>query len=759
MSYTFTVFLATMSVTLVVLVVCLMYTTTVKNKNKIAENSIFLTNKKTGFSKWIMLYATFDNFAPTSKFLRRIYEQYAVIAPDDEKFSKERSIKTAMFLWVLSLASLLILVIMKPTLYLFLILSLTVFAASAQYVYKKLEKCNNMLLNQFITLLVEVRAAFFRHGMVDEAIYEAIPELPRLIQGHALKMYKVLTSDDPEEELVMYNETTMNVYLKRFVSICATAMKYGDSEIDGQSVFVNNIKNLQNDVYAYMRRKRDESHKFSFLVTITLAPAYTLMFIQKWAISSVAELEPFYKGRGGILCTAATFAITFICYNKVIALRSPKMSDTTEHPFLQYLENRSIIANMIRNYEARNYGKMMSIRDLLRRTGSSLTSRQFILQGLCRALACAVCAVVVFAGAEVATRKQAVTVFTDMTDKSMNATEEVNVLITALTIHFTEMLKDVNLDQWYEEYTGLSLNSAENRDEELRSAMTQWLMSMMLENGIEVDESVIMRGITTYNSQHADNTTLPTLAYGTTGVLDSTLDDRSIRKAQNKLAEFCEAVQGKNCLGIETNYEAVASGVIEHVGDYQNAYFKWYYLLIAYGIAVIVYYSQLYSIKANEKELQLFMKDEVIQLESILLALKPVARISQYELLENMVTFSVVFKDSLQKCLNNVDSDEMAAYEQLLDDEPFYPFQRIVKNLMAVDRIGVQGAFNDLEVEIKNATEEFNQDSAIRLSERGATALNVSYMPLFFVLAGYMCVPFMIKSMEKLAASLQMING
>ena len=202
------------------------------------------------------------------------------------------------------------------------------------------------------------------------------------------------------------------------------------------------------------------------------------------------------------------------------------------------------------------------------------------------------------------------------------------------------------------------------------------------------------------------------------------------------------------------SYSAVSTGIKKHVDDYQNAYFKWYYLLVALIAAVAVYFNKFRALSANEKELQMFMQEEIIQLQSILLALRPIDRISQYEMLENLVTFSTVFKSSLQKCYNSIDTDEMAAYEQILEEEPFEPFQRIIKNLMAVDRIGVKQAFNDLEVEIRNAIEEFNQDSDIRLGERAAVAAKISYIPLNCTIGGYLVLPIVIKSMEKMTASL-----
>lgn len=754
MSYTITVIFAILCIIGIFASVYLMYSAMARKNRKTAEDSIFLTNRRANYSKWINLYATFENFGPTSKFIKRLCEQFAILAPDDERFVKEKTIKTAITLWLITIAVLFVIIILKPTLYLFMLAALTMFVLCAQYVSSRLEKYNRMILVQFIKLISEVRSAFFRHGMVDEAIYESIPLLPSLMQTHALKMYHVLTDDDVDEEVFRYLDTTPNIYMKRFISMCATTLKYGDAVVDGQSAFVNNIKNLQNDVYSHIYRKKNEDIKFKSLVAIAVVPVYTLMLIQGWAVSVIAETEPFYKGRWGILFTVGIFIVTILSYRKVVALRSSKLADTMEHPLLAYLESRGMIASMLNSYESRNYGKMLNLKNLLRRTGSSITNKQFVLQALCTSIAIALLAIVSFAGAEIATKQQSVTVFTDMSDKAMGSSEEINLMILALTIHYTEQFKDVDWTVWYNEYTGLNIAESSSPDEAVEEAFASWLLTSLKESGTPISEETLMKAIKQYNSQHSDNTKLSTLYYGTTGELPEEISDRERRKAENKKDEIMEALYDKECLDTDVSYSAVSTGIKKHVDDYQNAYFKWYYLLVALIAAVAVYFNKFRALSANEKELQMFMQEEIIQLQSILLALRPIDRISQYEMLENLVTFSTVFKSSLQKCYNSIDTDEMAAYEQILEEEPFEPFQRIIKNLMAVDRIGVKQAFNDLEVEIRNAIEEFNQDSDIRLGERAAVASKISYIPLNCTIGGYLVLPIVIKSMEKMTASL-----
>ena len=762
MSNSFIIIIIVWVIAAIAFSVIVMYYAMAKKNREAAESSIFLTNKKVEFGVWINLYATFENFALTRRFLLALREQFSILAPNDEKFIKEKSAKTAIVLWIISGVTVLMVVLIKPSVYTVALAALTVYFASAEYVSSRLDKYNGMILAQFVKLLSEVRTAFFRHGMIDEAIYESIPEVPHLMQTHAMKMYRVLTDDHMDEAVFQYNDTTPNVFLKRFVAICATTLQHGDAKVDGQSAFVNNIKMLQNDVYAYTRRKRMESKRFQMLTLIAIIPPYVLTAIRNWAISSVEETEPWYAGKWGILMVAAVFVVTLVAYRKIVALKRPKLADTMEHPILLYLCKFAPIKSMLDTYESKNYGKMQALQNLLKRTGSSISSRQFLIQAMSFGAAAGLALTLLLATAESVNKKQAITVFSDMTDKAMGSSEEVNLLITAMTMYYVDLYKDENFVAWYEDrvpgaYEGSDVQTLFS-DDGFKTYFSQWLSDDMKNNGCPGAIDYLMDAIYVYNSQHAKNTKLATLYYGTTGEVAAEATDRDKRKAENEIDTLETALNGENPLDTETSYEAVCSGILSHVDDYQGSGYKWYYCLFALLLTYGIYQWQFMSLKGNEKELQIFMKEEVIQLESIVLALRTVAQISQYEILSSMETFAVVFKSSLQKCLNNIDEDEMAAYEQLLEDEPFEPLQRLVKNLMAVDRIGVRQAFNDLDVEISNAIDEFNQDSAIRLDERAALANFLAYIPTYFTIAGYLVVPFMLKSTEKLSSSLTMMS-
>ena len=61
-----------------------------------------------------------------------------------------------------------------------------------------------------------------------------------------------------------------------------------------------------------------------------------------------------------------------------------------------------------------------------------------------------------------------------------------------------------------------------------------------------------------------------------------------------------------------------------------------------------------------------------------------------------MCRFSNIFRDSLTKCQFRLSAGDTDALEELKEDEPFIPFQRIVDSLIDADRVCVEKAFVEL---------------------------------------------------------------
>lgn len=143
-------------------------------------------------------------------------------------------------------------------------------------------------------------------------------------------------------------------------------------------------------------------------------------------------------------------------------------------------------------------------------------------------------------------------------------------------------------------------------------------------------------------------------------------------------------------------------------------------------------------------------EDEVLQFHSIILMLMHLKQVNTETILIWMENFSRVFRSSIEECVDNFSYDNEGALALLKEREPFLPFARLVEDLEACDRVGVLKAFDEVEGQRSYFLEKRKQDNEIAISEKGAIARLVAYLPLALTLLLYLIVPFVLESVAQL---------
>lgn len=202
-----------------------------------------------------------------------------------------------------------------------------------------------------------------------------------------------------------------------------------------------------------------------------------------------------------------------------------------------------------------------------------------------------------------------------------------------------------------------------------------------------------------------------------------------------------------------------AEEVIYRIGAYQVEYYKWYELLIALLIAVITYYIPYFQLIILKKMRQMVMDDEVIQFQSIILMIMFIDRITVETVLEWMENFANVFKKSIEECINNLQSGEIEALEELKQKEPYEPFVNIIEKLQMCDKIGIEKAFDEIAVERFNYQEKRKLENEIYTSNKTNYATIMAWMPSITTIGLYLIIPFMIEGFTQLITYLNQMNN
>ena len=177
--------------------------------------------------------------------------------------------------------------------------------------------------------------------MVDDAILLSMDGLGYEMRVHTKKLYDTITSNNLEDVL-KYNTTIHNKYLKTLLSLCINVLEFSDKRINGQSLFTSNLDNLKKEINIEILKQRKLRYLFSGVSFVTIFPCLTLELIRKFGISMLPELDSFYNGRPGIVFAASILVVTTIIY---ILNNKPKRRKTLfqRYDYLKRLESIRLV--------------------------------------------------------------------------------------------------------------------------------------------------------------------------------------------------------------------------------------------------------------------------------------------------------------------------------------------------------------------------------------------------------------------------------
>lgn len=744
----------------VVLFVAFLYMLISRRKNKDAAETIFLANKqKASFGRILSIYNTLDNFPLTKKYVNRLKKQFEIIMPGDARYAKEQAVKIALSIYGISAVIVVALFFFHPSVHVIMCVILTLYVGASEYIIKIVEKNEIKLLEQFQLFLSRFRYHYLVDNTVDDAIYDAIGEVPYLMQLHAKKILDVLLADvDKQDEMLLaFQNSTPNRFLKQFMVICMTTMQNGDLKIKNQSLCLSNIKDLKVDIDIEFRKRVAISYKFSGLVPVCVAPVYALTAIQNWAVSNMSNLQSFYFGMPGALMQIACVVVTIVCYTLVGQLKETYQAENGAHYILVTLYEFRPIKKFVDNYWNRFYSKKLRIDNILRRTGNIITAEHFLLQQIIFSIIVYILTIIVFIFANHTTKQFVDKDYSAVADGAGSATEEQYLIMMCLAKYYYE---DYHAKGLLNEYNAERGTAVTKYSDDVEAWFSEKMMTRFVEGGAIVTEEQAIDMAQQYNQLYSTNTRLYTKIFGTSGevMLDETsTESKNAFKQLHSVMD--EAASEDPLYNTDGLYEHVIENVYSKLKSYDNAYFHWWMLLICTLTCVLAYKAPTWMLKFKESALQERMEDEVIQFQSTIALLIYFDNVNVLTILDWMNSFADIFAPSIARCITAFTMDEEAALQDLYNAEPFEQFQRIVENLMMVDDVGVFQAFNELEATRLSNQEKRNQENEISVNKRARRADKIAMTPLNVVIIGYLVVPIIISAVQQMQNVVSQLQG
>ena len=261
------------------------------------------------------LYLTYVKIPFLKRYVLKLRRRLEIINIEDEYVTRKQtaSIITKALMIIIPFTILVIILTNHNTLLMSILLIFELFLIET-VMDGMADKIDNKLLKQQIDFFAEIRHAYHEYNMVEEAIYEVAQNDELEISRQAEKIYDILISDFPEEELEKYYDVAPNSYLKEFAGISYLTKEFGDRKIDKASLYLKNLNNITQELQLEILKRDKLDYVFQSLSVISAIPILFIEPVKNWAVSQFSFTDSFYSGKGGLIVQMLIIIITFICY-------------------------------------------------------------------------------------------------------------------------------------------------------------------------------------------------------------------------------------------------------------------------------------------------------------------------------------------------------------------------------------------------------------------------------------------------------------
>ncbi|WP_433946594.1 hypothetical protein [Paenibacillus sp. SN-8-1] len=564
---------------------------------------------------------------------------------------------------------------LNPDIFYLLTLILSAIILNGLFLDSYINRLEKRLLLHMVDFYTEVRHAYHRHGIVEEALYDSAEIADEEVARHGFAIADALVSAHPDEELDKYYETSPNRFLKSFAGISYLIMEYGDKVKKEGSVYLKALSSLTQEIHLDILRRNKLDYLLRGLHFIALFPVFFTKPIELWARRSFPLMEDYYLGKYGMLTKIVIYVIIILAY---VLLQK-----------LSGLENRAIEFGSKRTgweqklYEIPKIGELLKVfipgpdskaylklTELLRDTNHPQKVEWLYVRRI-----------VLFLGAVLIT------------------------LSTCFILHSSERARIVS-ESPRESVMYDSLSPEKTKDYgEIGARDRKWI-NRLDSSGAPVNYDQVARVVATDT--------------------DKSLSTDQITITVNR--------------------------IMDKLSRLNNEYLKWWEILLSLGVGGLGYYFPLWILYFQRRVRSMDMKHEVYQFQTMITILRELERISVEEILEWMHAYSVLFRTPIERCLLHYEHGAEASLQLLKEEVALPEFTRLVeKLLLAVEKIPITQAFDDLESEMAFRFEQRRLDYDKMLETKASLGRLIGFTPMYALIFMYLVIPLIWMSFTQMS--------
>ena len=311
--------------------------------------------KEKSFSTEVLfqkLYLTYIKVPFIKRYALKIRRRLEIINIDDEYNTRKGTAKilTKTFAILVPIILLTIMFTSQNILLMAILLIFELFMIDT-FIDVSVDKIDNNILKEQIDFFSEIRHAYHEYNMVEEAIYQVSQDEEKDVSRQGEKIYEILISEDPENELEKYYDIAPNNFLKEFAGVSYLTKEFGDRKVNGASLYLKNVNNITQEMQLEILKRDKLNYVFQSLSVIAIAPVLMLEPLKNWAVSNFSFTASWYNGKPGMIVQILILLITFVSYILVRKLKdngsTALNTKNTENPWQARLYKKKPIKRIV----------------------------------------------------------------------------------------------------------------------------------------------------------------------------------------------------------------------------------------------------------------------------------------------------------------------------------------------------------------------------------------------------------------------------
>ncbi len=204
----------------------------------------------------------------------------------------------------------------------------------------------------------------------------------------------------------------------------------------------------------------------------------------------------------------------------------------------------------------------------------------------------------------------------------------------------------------------------------------------------------------------------------------------------------------------DADIEKESKQIYDKLQKLNAEYLKWFEVLLAILFAAIAYASPSWLLVFQIKLRRMLMEDEVMSFQTIILMLMKIERVDVEMILEWLERYADIFKEQINRCLNNYESGAWEALEEMKEEVTYEPFIRIIESLQSsVERVPIKEAFEELDSDRQYYRDKRKETNERLVNEKGRIGKVIGFAPMIITFVGYLIVPLVLIGLTSMTSS------